>query len=362
MVEKQNDFKILALRSDRGGEFLADAFSAYLHEHGIMRQLTTAYTPSQNGVSERKNRTILNMVRAMLISGSAPKFLWTEAAHTAVQILNSLPTKSNNGITLDEKFTGLKPDLSSYRIFGCLAFVHLDKSKRDKLSPRSILGIHLGLDDSSKAYRVYIPSIRKVQITRDVIFDESRFLNTQPTDSTFSFSSLFSLTGQPVDDSSDDESELDKVTLETSPNSPDLEKVLPASSSNPTDLTLARPLASSSQNLSSTSHPTNNSNFSDNPYHIDSPISNVLPKINFTPYHSIMDDLEEWPTVDRHNTLSPVVSEEDILSSLPTPSSAHDSLPLVSIARTSTRSRQPPNWLREYFVGFIEDTSEPASF
>jgi hypothetical protein len=80
----------------------------------------------------------------------------------AIQILNNLPTKSNNGITPDEKFTGLKPNLSSHRVFGCLAFIHLDKSKRDKLSPKSILGIHLGLDDSSKAYQVYIPSIRKV--------------------------------------------------------------------------------------------------------------------------------------------------------------------------------------------------------
>jgi hypothetical protein len=75
-----------------------------------------------------------------------------------------------------------------------------------------------------------------------------------------------------------------------------------------------------------------------------------------------MDDLEEWPIADRYNTLSPVVSEEDILSALPTPSSAHGSSSLVSTTRTSTCSRQPPNWLREYFVGFIEDTSEPASF
>jgi hypothetical protein len=75
MIEKQNNFKILALWSDKGSEFLLDAFSAYLHEHGIMRQPTTAHTPSQNGVSKRKNRTILNMIRATLISGSVLKFL-----------------------------------------------------------------------------------------------------------------------------------------------------------------------------------------------------------------------------------------------------------------------------------------------
>jgi transposase InsO family protein len=141
MIEKQTMHKILALRSDRGGEFLSEAFSHYLHDHGIVRQLTTAHTPSQNGVSERKNRTILNMVRAMLIAGHVPKFLWTEAAHTAVQLLNSLPTKSNNGTTPEEHFSGIKPDLSLYRIFGCLTFVHKHKSQRDKLTSRSFLGI-----------------------------------------------------------------------------------------------------------------------------------------------------------------------------------------------------------------------------
>jgi hypothetical protein len=209
MIEKQTTRKILALRSDKGGEFLFEAFSSYLHDHGIVQQLTTTHMPSQNGVSERKNRTILNMVRAMLIAGHVPKFLWTEAAHTAVWLLNSLPTKSNNGTTPEERFSGLKPDLSLYKIFGCLTFVHKHKSQRDKLSSRSFLGIQLGLDDTSKAYQVYIPSLRKIQIMRDVFFDETRFLTTQPADSTFSLGSLFTLTKTSQDDSSNDEPELD---------------------------------------------------------------------------------------------------------------------------------------------------------
>jgi transposase InsO family protein len=84
MIEKQTAHKILALRSDRGGEFLSEAFSHYLHDHGIVRQLTTTHTTSQNGVHKCKNRTILNMMRAMLIAGHVPKFLWTKAAHTTV--------------------------------------------------------------------------------------------------------------------------------------------------------------------------------------------------------------------------------------------------------------------------------------
>jgi transposase InsO family protein len=134
MIENQTDQKIITLQSDRGGEFLSHEFSSYLSHHGISRQLTTAHTPQQNGISERKNRTILNMVRAMLIGGQVPKFLWTEVAHTAVLIINSLPTKTNHGLTPEELFSGNKPDMSCHKIFECLAFVHIDKSTRDKLS------------------------------------------------------------------------------------------------------------------------------------------------------------------------------------------------------------------------------------
>lgn len=120
------------------------------------------------------------MVQSMLIGGQVPKFLWTEAAHTAVQLINSLSTRANNGETHEEHFSGLKPDLSKYRVFGCLTYVHIDKSRRDNLSPRSVMGIQLGLDDKSKAYRVYIRSMWKIQIIRDVEFGEHRFLTSKP--------------------------------------------------------------------------------------------------------------------------------------------------------------------------------------
>jgi transposase InsO family protein len=67
------------LRTDRGGEFTSDKFKDFCNEHGIKRQLTTAYTPRQNGVSERKNRTLMNMVRSMLAGRCVPKRFWPEA-------------------------------------------------------------------------------------------------------------------------------------------------------------------------------------------------------------------------------------------------------------------------------------------
>ncbi|MCO5582677.1 hypothetical protein L7F22_036576 [Adiantum nelumboides] len=86
MVEKEKDLKVKSIRSDRGGEFLSENFARWCKSEGIRRQLATPYTPSQNGVVERKNRTIMEMARAMLAHASLPRFYWAEACNTAVYI------------------------------------------------------------------------------------------------------------------------------------------------------------------------------------------------------------------------------------------------------------------------------------
>jgi len=72
-VEKEIDAYIASLRTDRGGEFTSNEFVEFFKDQGIRRQLATAYTPQQNGVTERKNRTIMNMVRSMLAEKQVPK-------------------------------------------------------------------------------------------------------------------------------------------------------------------------------------------------------------------------------------------------------------------------------------------------
>jgi len=78
-VEKESECDICCLRTDRGGEFTSKEFNVFCVNHGIKRQLTAAYTPQQNGVAERKNRTILNMVRCLLSEKEMPKLFWPEA-------------------------------------------------------------------------------------------------------------------------------------------------------------------------------------------------------------------------------------------------------------------------------------------
>ena len=82
------------LRTDRGGEYNSKEFESYCQEHGIRRYMTMPYTPQQNDVAERKNRTLMNVVRCMLSHSGLPKNLWGEALLTANYILNRIFTKS----------------------------------------------------------------------------------------------------------------------------------------------------------------------------------------------------------------------------------------------------------------------------
>ncbi|KAL3691463.1 hypothetical protein R1sor_005114 [Riccia sorocarpa] len=173
MIELDTGKPIKILRTDRGGEYLSRAFSTYLEKAGIRRQLTVAYSPAQNGIAERKNRTLLDRSRSMAAECDVPDFLWAEVLTTANYLVNLSPTRANSGITPHEKFSGEKPDLEHLRSFGCRAFVLLGKHKRHKLEPKSIPCIMLGYDLESKGYRLYNPTVRKVIIARNVRFDES---------------------------------------------------------------------------------------------------------------------------------------------------------------------------------------------
>ncbi|KAJ3685006.1 hypothetical protein LUZ61_014170 [Rhynchospora tenuis] len=100
LVEKLNGNYIKALRSDRGGEYISKEFEYFCEEHGIRRFLTAPYSPQQNGVAERKNRTILDIVHSMLKSKNMPKEFWAKVVQCAVYLQNRCPTASLENMTL----------------------------------------------------------------------------------------------------------------------------------------------------------------------------------------------------------------------------------------------------------------------
>ena len=92
LVEKEVSSPIKIIHTDRGGEYNSHEFASFYETHGIKRQLTTAYTPQHNGVCERKNRTILNMVQSLLIRSCIPKSFWPEVVNWSIYILHRSPT------------------------------------------------------------------------------------------------------------------------------------------------------------------------------------------------------------------------------------------------------------------------------
>ena len=169
-VEKQSGCKIKALRTDRGQEYLA--CTDFFEQHGIQHQMTTRYTPQQNGVAERKNRTIMDMVRCMLKAKQMPREFWAEAVATAVYILNRCPTKSVRDKTPEEAWSGRKPSIRHLKVFGCVAYAHVPDQLRKKLDDKGEKCIFIGYSTNSKAYKLYNPETKKIIISRDVKFDE----------------------------------------------------------------------------------------------------------------------------------------------------------------------------------------------
>ena len=133
-VGNQSRSKVSFLRTDNGREFLP--FNDFLASKGIQRQTTIPYTPSQNGVVERKNRTVKEMARSLLQHSKLPPAFWGEAIATSVYILNRSLTKAVDGKTPEEVFSGRKPNVSHLRVFGCIAHVHVPASKRTTLAAK----------------------------------------------------------------------------------------------------------------------------------------------------------------------------------------------------------------------------------
>lgn len=153
-VEKEAKTVIRGVRTDRGGEFTGDRFNQFCRDHGIKRQLTTAYTPQQNGVAERRNRTMMNMVRCLLSEKDMPRSLWPDATRWTSHVLNRSFTKAIKDKVPEERWTGIKPKVDYFRVFGSVAHVHIPVQRRIKLDDRSHKCILLGVSEESKAYRL----------------------------------------------------------------------------------------------------------------------------------------------------------------------------------------------------------------
>jgi hypothetical protein len=154
MIERQTDRKVKVLPTDNGGEFCSAAFNDYCRQEGIVGQHTIPYTPQQNGVAERMNRTIISKARCMLSNTKMNKRFWAEAANTACYLINRSPSIPLNKKTPIEVWSGTPVDYSQLKVFGCTAYAHVDNGK---LEPRAIKCLFLGYGSGVKGYKCGIP-------------------------------------------------------------------------------------------------------------------------------------------------------------------------------------------------------------
>jgi len=184
-VERQLDRKVKIVRSNRGCEYYRKydesgqhpgPFAKFLKRRGICAQYTMLGTPQQNGVSERGNRTLMDMVRSMLSKPTIPVSLWMYALKSSLYLLNRLPSKAVQK-TPFELWTGRKPSLRHLHVWGFQAEVRIYNLKEKKLDARTISGYFIGYSAKSKGYMFYCPT----HSTRIIESGNARFIENGET-------------------------------------------------------------------------------------------------------------------------------------------------------------------------------------
>jgi transposase InsO family protein len=148
----QNEFglRIKKVRSDNGTEFKNSQIEGFLQE-GIKHEFSSPYTPQQNSVVERKNRTLLDMARTMLDEYKTPNRFWAEAINTACYSINRLYLHQILKKTSYELLTDKKPNVSYFRVFGSKCFILIKRGRSSKFDPKVVEGFLLGYDSNTRA-------------------------------------------------------------------------------------------------------------------------------------------------------------------------------------------------------------------
>ncbi|KAH9752456.1 hypothetical protein KPL71_014688 [Citrus sinensis] len=173
LVENQFEMKLKALRTDNGLKFCNKEFDKYCQKHGITRHKTVRFTPQQNGLAERMNRTLIDKTRCLLINSKLLRSFWAKAVTIACYLVNRSPSAALKFKTHEEVWIGVSADYKHLRIFGCIAYVHV---KQGKLDLRALKRVFVGYPEGVKGYKVWCGATHKCIISRDVTFHEESML------------------------------------------------------------------------------------------------------------------------------------------------------------------------------------------
>ena len=171
-LQNEKGCGIIKIRSDHGKEFENGRFIEFCSGEGITHEFSAPITPQQNGVVERKNRTIQESARVMLHAKNLPYYLWAEAMSTACYILNRVTIRSGTTSTLYEIWKGRKPTVKYFHIFGSKCYILADREQRRKMDPKSEEGIFLGYSTTRRAYRVFNSRTRTMMESVNVVVED----------------------------------------------------------------------------------------------------------------------------------------------------------------------------------------------
>ena len=171
-IQNEKECTIVRVRSDHGTEFKNSKVETYCDEIGISHEFSAVGTPQQNGIVERKNRTLQEMARCMLEGKGLPKRFWAEAVNTACHIANRVYLRPHTKRTPYELWNNKKPTLKYFRVFESKCYILRDRENLGKFDSRSDDGIFLGYSPNSRAYRVYNLVSHKIMESINVVIDD----------------------------------------------------------------------------------------------------------------------------------------------------------------------------------------------
>ena len=172
-IQNEKRLAIKEIRSDHGGEFENSSFTNWCDKYGIHHNFSAPRTPQQNGVVERKNRTLQEMARTMLNEHNLPKYFWGHAVDTACHVLNRVYLRPTLNKTPYELWNGRAPNISYFKVFGSKCYILNTKDKLGKFDAKSTEGIFMGYSSHSRAYVVYNKTDKCLQESIHVSFDET---------------------------------------------------------------------------------------------------------------------------------------------------------------------------------------------
>jgi transposase InsO family protein len=181
-AQNELGLRIKKIRSDNGTEFKNSQIEGFLEEEGIKHEFSSPYTPQQNGVVERKNRTLLDMAMTMLDEYKTPDRFWAEAINTACYSFNRLYLHRILKKISYELLTGKKPNVSYFRVFGSKCFILIKRGRNSKFAPKVVEGFLLGYDSNTRADRVFNKSTGLVEVSCDIVFDETNGSQVEQVD------------------------------------------------------------------------------------------------------------------------------------------------------------------------------------